>query len=66
MIPTTGAAAVGAINAAIQALSNGVPVNKVSPGAIMTERRLSMLEKAAASEKITLKKPSGSSSSGRQ
>jgi 3-oxoacyl-[acyl-carrier protein] reductase len=63
VIPAAGAAAVGAINAAIEALSkafaergieDGVQVNSVSPGAIMTERRLFMLEKAAASKKITL------------
>jgi 3-oxoacyl-[acyl-carrier protein] reductase len=62
-IPKAGAAAVGTINAAIEALSkafaergieDGVQVNSVSPGAIMTGRRLSMLEKAAASRKITL------------
>jgi 3-oxoacyl-[acyl-carrier protein] reductase len=63
VIPQAGTAAVGAINAAIEALSkafaergieDGVQVNSVSPGAIVTERRLSMLEKAAASKKITL------------
>jgi 3-oxoacyl-[acyl-carrier protein] reductase len=62
VIPKAGAAAVGAINAAIEALAkafaergieDGVQVKSVSPGAIMTGRRLSMLEKAAASEKIT-------------
>jgi 3-oxoacyl-[acyl-carrier protein] reductase len=62
-IPKPGAAAVGAINAAIEALAkafaergiaDGVQVNSVSPGAIMTGRRLSMLERAAASKKITL------------
>ena len=63
MIPQAGAAAVGAINAAIEALAKAfaergiedrVQVNSVSPGAIMTERRLSMLEKAAASKKVAL------------
>src|SRR5258705_2690092 len=63
VIPKPGAAAVGAINAAIEALAkafaergieDGVQVNSVSPGAIMTGRRLSMLEKAAASKKIAL------------
>jgi 3-oxoacyl-[acyl-carrier protein] reductase len=58
-----GAAAVGAINAAIEALAkafaecginDGVQVNSVSLGAIMTGRRLAMLEKAALSRKITL------------
>jgi 3-oxoacyl-[acyl-carrier protein] reductase len=62
-IPKAGAAAVGAINAAIEALAkafaergieDGVQVNSVSPGAIMTGRRLSMLERAGASKKITL------------
>jgi 3-oxoacyl-[acyl-carrier protein] reductase len=56
-------AAVGAINAAIEALAkafaergiaDGVQVNSVSPGAVMTGRRLAMLKKAAASRKITL------------
>ena len=63
IIPKAGAAAVGAINAAIEALAkafaergieDGVQVNSVSPGAIITGRRLSMLEKAAASKMITL------------
>jgi NAD(P)-dependent dehydrogenase (short-subunit alcohol dehydrogenase family) len=63
VIPKAGAAAVGAINAAIEALAkafaergieDGVHVNSVSPGAIMTGRRLAMLEKAAASQKIAL------------
>ena len=63
VIPKAGAAAVGAINAAIEALAkafaergieDGVQVNSVSPGAIMTGRRLAMLEKAAASKRITL------------
>lgn len=62
-IPKPGAAAVGAINAAIEALAkafaergieDGVQVNSVSPGAIMTGRRLSMLERAAASKNIAL------------
>ena len=62
-IPKPGAAAVGAINAAIEALAkafaergiaDGVQVNSVSPGAIMTGRRLSMLEKTATSKKIAL------------
>jgi 3-oxoacyl-[acyl-carrier protein] reductase len=63
VIPKPGAAAVGAINAAIEALAkafaergiaDGVQVNSVSPGAIMTGRRLAMLEKAAAAKKMTL------------
>lgn len=62
-IPKAAAAAVGSINAAIEALAkafadrgleDGVQVNSVSPGAIMTGRRLSMLEKSAAAQKITL------------
>jgi 3-oxoacyl-[acyl-carrier protein] reductase len=63
VIPKAGAAAVGAINAAIEALAkafaergieDGVQVNSVSPGVIMTGRRLAMLEKAATSKKIAL------------
>lgn len=63
IIPKAGAAAVGSINAAIEALAkafaergvdDGVRVNCVSPGAIMTGRRLAMLEKAAAASKLTL------------
>jgi 3-oxoacyl-[acyl-carrier protein] reductase len=62
-VPKPSAAAVGAINAAIEALAkafaergieDGVQVNSVSPGAIMTGRRLAMLEKLAAAGKITL------------
>lgn len=61
--PKAGSAAVGAINAAIEAVAkafaergieDGVQVNSVSPGAVMTGRRLAMLEKAAASRKVTL------------
>jgi 3-oxoacyl-[acyl-carrier protein] reductase len=60
-VPRASAAAVGSINAAIEALAkafadrgleDGVQVNSVSPGAIMTGRRLSMIEKAAAANKI--------------
>jgi len=63
VIPKAGAAAVGAINAAIEALAkafaergieDGVQVNSVSPGAIMTGRRQAMLEKAAASKNISI------------
>jgi 3-oxoacyl-[acyl-carrier protein] reductase len=52
--PRASGAAVAAINAAIEALSkafadrgiqDGVQVNSVSPGAVMTGRRLAMLEK---------------------
>jgi 3-oxoacyl-[acyl-carrier protein] reductase len=62
-VPKAAAAAVGTINAAIEALAkafadrglaDGVQVNSVSPGAIMTGRRLSMIEKAAASRKVTV------------
>lgn len=62
-IPKAAAAAVGSINAAIEALAkafadrgleDGVQVNSVSPGAIMTGRRLSMLERTAAAQKIAL------------
>jgi 3-oxoacyl-[acyl-carrier protein] reductase len=61
--PKAGTAAVGAINAAIEALAkafaergleDGVQVNSVSPGAIMTTRRVAMLEKAASAKKISL------------
>jgi len=72
VIPRAGAAAVGAINAAIEALAkafaergieDGVQVNSVSPGAVMTGRRLSMLERAAALRRSRSKTPSSSSSS---
>jgi 3-oxoacyl-[acyl-carrier protein] reductase len=62
VIPKPGAAAVGAINAAIEALAkafaergiaDGIQVNSVSSGAVMTARRLAMLEKAAAAQKVT-------------
>jgi 3-oxoacyl-[acyl-carrier protein] reductase len=62
-VPKPSAAVVGAINAAVEALAkafaergieDGVQVNSVSPGAIMTGRRLAMLEKLAAAGKITL------------
>ncbi len=61
--PKPGAAAIGAINAAIEALAkafaergiaDGVQVNSVSPGAVMTDRRRAMLENAATAKKITL------------
>src|SRR6185437_12260541 len=63
VIPRAGAAAVGAINAAIEALGkafaergieDGVQVNSISPGAVMTGRRLAMLEKAAAARNVSL------------
>lgn len=60
-IPRAAAAAVGSINAAIETLAkafadrgleDGVQVNSVSPGAIMTGRRLAILEKTAAAQQI--------------
>jgi 3-oxoacyl-[acyl-carrier protein] reductase len=56
-------AAVGAINAAIEALArafaergieDGTQANSVSPGAILTGRRMAMLEKAATAKKVSL------------
>jgi 3-oxoacyl-[acyl-carrier protein] reductase len=56
-VPTSSIAAVGVINAAIVALAkafadrglkDGVQVNSVSPGPVMTGRRLSMIEKWAS------------------
>ena len=60
-IPTASAAAVGVINAAIvaltkafadQGLRDGIQVNSVSPGPVMTPRRLSMIEKWAAAHEV--------------
>ncbi len=62
-IPKPGQAAIAAINAAIEALAkafsergiaDGVQVNTVSPGAVMTDRRLGLLQKGAAARGITL------------
>jgi 3-oxoacyl-[acyl-carrier protein] reductase len=62
-VPKASAAAVAAINAAIEALAksfadrgkdDGIQVNSVSPGAILTSRRLGMLEKAATAQGISL------------
>jgi 3-oxoacyl-[acyl-carrier protein] reductase len=62
-IPKASSAAVGAINAAIEALAkafadrgidDGVQVNTVSPGAILTDRRLGILEKTANEKNISL------------
>jgi len=62
-IPKASSAAVGTINAAIEALAkafadrgieDGIQVNSVSPGAILTGRRLAMLEKTAAQKNISL------------
>lgn len=61
--PRAAQAAVATINAAIEALAkafadrgvaDGVQVNSVSPGAVMTGRRLALLEKAAQARGITL------------
>jgi len=61
--PRAAQAAVGSINAAIEALSkafsergiaDGVQVNTVSPGAVMTSRRLGMLQRAADARGIAL------------
>jgi 3-oxoacyl-[acyl-carrier protein] reductase len=63
VLPKAGATAVGAINAAIEALAkafaergieDGVQVNSVSPGAVMTSRRMAMLERAAAAKAISI------------
>jgi 3-oxoacyl-[acyl-carrier protein] reductase len=62
-VPTPEAAAVGVINAAIVALAKAfadrgihdcVQVNSVSPGAVMTERRISMIERWASAHKIEI------------
>lgn len=62
-IPKPGAAAIGVINAAIEALAkafsergieDGVQVNSVSPGAIMTGRRTALLQAAATAKGVTL------------
>jgi 3-oxoacyl-[acyl-carrier protein] reductase len=62
-VPTASAAAVGVINAAIvalakafadQGLKDGVQVNSVSPGPVMTGRRLSMIEKWASAHKVSV------------
>ncbi|MGA8443086.1 MAG: SDR family oxidoreductase [Candidatus Sulfotelmatobacter sp.] len=61
--PKPGFAAVAAINAAINALAkafaeqgikDGVQVNSVSPGAVMTERRQSFFEKWAPAHDLTV------------
>jgi 3-oxoacyl-[acyl-carrier protein] reductase len=62
-VPTASSAAVGVINAAIVALAktfadrglkDSVQVNSVSPGPVMTDRRLSMIEKWAAAHDVSL------------
>lgn len=61
--PKAAMAAVGAINAAIETLAkafaergiaDGVQVNSVSPGAVMTGRRLGMIERVAHAKGITV------------
>jgi 3-oxoacyl-[acyl-carrier protein] reductase len=61
--PKPGYAAVAAINAAINALAkafaeqgikDGVQVNSVSPGAVMTRRRQSFFEKWAPAHNLTV------------
>jgi 3-oxoacyl-[acyl-carrier protein] reductase len=60
-VPSASAAAVGVINAAIVALAkafadrgltDGIRVNSVSPGPVMTNRRLAMIEKWASAHKV--------------
>jgi 3-oxoacyl-[acyl-carrier protein] reductase len=62
-VPTASTAAVGVINAAIVALAkafadrglkDGVQVNSVSPGPVMTGRRLSMIEKWASAHNVSI------------
>jgi 3-oxoacyl-[acyl-carrier protein] reductase len=62
-VPTASAAAIGVINAAISALAkafadrgiaDGVQVNSVLPGAVMTGRRLAMIEKVATVRGVTV------------
>jgi len=62
-VPTASAAAMGVINAAILALAKafadrgvaeGVQVNSVLPGAVLTRRRLGMIEKSAAAKGISV------------
>jgi 3-oxoacyl-[acyl-carrier protein] reductase len=62
-VPRASAAAIGVINAAIVALAktfadrglaDGIRVNSVSPGSVMTGRRLSMVEKWASAHKVSL------------
>jgi 3-oxoacyl-[acyl-carrier protein] reductase len=61
--PKPGNAAVATVNAAINALAkafaeqgikDGVQVNSVSPGAVMTERRQSFFEKWAPAHNLTV------------
>jgi 3-oxoacyl-[acyl-carrier protein] reductase len=61
--PKAAMAAVGAINAGIEALAkafaergitDGIQVNSVSPGSVMTGRRLGMIERLAEAKGMTL------------
>jgi 3-oxoacyl-[acyl-carrier protein] reductase len=61
--PKPGAAAIGAINAAIEALAkafsergiaDAVQVNCVSPGAVMTGRRLALIERTAKARGVSV------------
>jgi 3-oxoacyl-[acyl-carrier protein] reductase len=61
--PRAAGAAIGCVNAAVEALAkafadrgiqDGIHVNTVSPGAVMTARRLALLEKSAAEGKISI------------
>jgi 3-oxoacyl-[acyl-carrier protein] reductase len=61
-IPVAATAAIGTINAAIEAMAkafsdrgikDGVQVNSVSPGPVMTPRRQGLIEKAAAAKAIS-------------
>jgi 3-oxoacyl-[acyl-carrier protein] reductase len=62
-VPSASAAAVGLINAAIvslakafadRGLKDGVQVNSVSPGPVMTGRRLAMIERWAAAHEVSI------------
>jgi 3-oxoacyl-[acyl-carrier protein] reductase len=62
-VPTASAAGVGVINTAIVALAkafaerglkDGIQVNSVSPGPVMTGRRLSMIERWASVHEVGL------------
>jgi 3-oxoacyl-[acyl-carrier protein] reductase len=62
-VPTASNAAVGVVNAAVVALAkafadrglrDGVQVNSVSPGPVMTARRLGMIEKWAAARRVPI------------
>jgi 3-oxoacyl-[acyl-carrier protein] reductase len=61
-VPAAAITAVGVINAAIVALAkaftdrgmkDGVQVNSVSPGPVMTTRRLGMIERWAAAHRVS-------------